>query len=241
MKKIYSLIALIIILACNFFNYFNIINVYATSNYMRVINNETPFYQTPEDTKPLFYLPYTYYVKVLGQTDQFTHVEIHGNDGVLALDGYVPSHLLFADGLSVDKPYLSLDLITIQTAVLYSDQSLNTPSQYVFADRKLTYYGVLNTDNGNIYYVGYNNRLGYVKESDILPFTISNHPNELTFIVEPTPPESDVEMENNNDFFALKTIIIVCLLFAGIIALFIALGKKNPAQKPIYYEENDYE
>ena len=59
------------------------------TEYRRVIDDETGFYSSVMDANPLFYLPYTYYVKVLGEAGEFTHVEIHGEGGRAALDGYV--------------------------------------------------------------------------------------------------------------------------------------------------------
>ncbi|MBE5737405.1 MAG: hypothetical protein E7348_03300 [Clostridiales bacterium] len=244
MKKLCTLTAFLTFFINITTYFFNPTITFAQSTYLRVINNETPFYQNVNDTEPCFYLPYTYYVKVLDNFESLTHVEIHGKNGIAGIDGYVPTDDLFDDGLEVINPFLCLDITTAGTTVLYQDRYLVTPSQYIFAQRKLKYYGHISSENGNIYYVSYNNKLGYVKESDILPFAIQNHPNELTFIVQPSPPVEEEQYENtsnNSDFFGLKSVIIVCLLFAGLIALFIALGKKNDNRKSNYYEENDYE
>jgi hypothetical protein len=94
-----------------------------------------------------------------------------------------------------------------------------------------------------LYFVGYNSRLGYVKETDLYPFTVPNHPNELSFLT-PEQPSNNPQPapEQNNDFFSLKAIIVLCLIFAGIIALFIALKVKPEKNVAIsYYDENDYE
>lgn len=218
----------------------------AASEYRRVIDQKTPFFQSIHDSLPIFYLPYTYYVRIIGSQGELTHVQLHGDNGIAGIDGYVPTDLLFYDGLEVANPFLNLDITTAGTTVLYQDQYLSIPSQYIFAERKLKYYGHVNNSTENIYYVSYNNKLGYVRESEILPFVIPNHPNELTFIVEPTPPpvQEDpitTQPQTQSDAFGLKAIIIICLLFAGIIALFISLGKKNDTVKTNYYEENDYE
>ena len=96
-------------------------------------------------------------------------------------------------------------------------------------------------DGTYCFYVGYGGSLGYVKESDVYPFTLSNHPNELTFIPKETPPE-DTPKEQTENASALRIIIIVSLALAGLSGLVIVL-KKNP--KPLtntgYYDENDYE
>ena len=94
-----------------------------------------------QDASPLFFLPYTYYVKVLGQSEEFYHVEAFGLGGHPALDGFVPKYMLFDDELLVENPYLRLSIYTFDTAVLYADSDLSNPIQYVFADRELCYYG----------------------------------------------------------------------------------------------------
>ncbi len=219
----------------------------ASSNYLRVINEQTVFYSNANDNSALFYLPYTYYVKSLGDVGAFTHVECYGTGGSPALDGYVKTLDLFDDGLIVNNPFVNLTITTATTSVLYTDSTLTTPIQYVFAERNLRYYGSYLYQDKNVYYVEYNGKLGYIKESDVYPFAIPNHPNELTFI---PPAEPDLPVDGNpntppeqtEDLLSLKIIIIVCLLFAGIVALFVALKHKpNQQVATSYYDENDYE
>ena len=221
------------------------------NGYLRVITDDTPFYKYPNDENCLFYLPYTYYVKVLGEDGEMTHVECYGQS-TAAIDGYVPTHLLFDDDLSVSSPFADITLTTCTSAVLYADSRLTKPIQYLFSERQMYYYGAFSTDNARLYFVSYNGRLGYVKEEDVYPFEIQNHPNELTFIKDeqveenPLPDTSETPSTQQNiadEFFSLKVIIIVCLLFAGIVALFVAL-KQKPLHRETaggYYDENEYE
>lgn len=219
--------------------------VHADTKYLRVINENTVFYLNANESSPLFYLPYTYYVKPIGISGEFTHVEWCGAGGV-ALDGYVKTAELFNDNLDVSNPYLSLNITTCTTAVLYSDAAAVTPIQYIFPERAMRYYGNYSTNGINVFYVEYNGKLGYVKETEVHPFLVANHPNELTFIPkepEQTPDNDTPEIQSpENDLLSLKIIIVICLLFAGIVALFIAL-KQKPNQKSNagYYDENEYE
>lgn len=224
---------------------FPTVTVKAADNYLRVITEDTPFYKNTTDENPTFYLPYTYYVKDLGSIGEFTHVEVYGQGGVAAIDGFVPTDMLFYDGLSVENPFLTLSLKTQNTAVLYADSSLTNPVQYLFADRELNYYGRALLDGKNVYYVGYNDRLGYIKEDNVYPFSIPNHPNELTFIIpeEPiTPPQSEQEQSNKDDYIVLKAAIVVCLILAGVIALvFVLKNRPNKSVAVSFYDDNDYE
>ncbi len=218
--------------------------VYASTQteYLRVLDKTTPFYKNIYDTDPLFYLPFSYYVKVIGHSGDYYHIELHGDNGQVAIDGYTPAELLYDDDLPVLMPFLKLSITTVSTAVLYSDISLSSPLQYIFAQRNLYYYGEIITEQGTLFYVGYNNRLGYVKESDVYPFIIKNHPNDLPSNSTNSPSEEMPSNTNDNNVFGLRAIIIVCLIFAGAIALFVCLKSGQNKQKNLnYYQENDYE
>lgn len=219
--------------------------VNAQDEYLRVITEDTPFYQNLSDDSPLFFLPYTYYVKALGVENDFTYVEVYGQGGVAAIDGFVPTDMLFSDGLSVENPFVILTLTTQSTAVLYADSNLTVPVQYLFANRQLNYYGKLGSENEIVYFVGYNDKLGYVKEDAVFPFSIPNHPNELTFIVPETPqtpPVENLPQSTNDEYLILKICIIACLIFAGVVALFFAIKfRANKSVATSFYDENDYE
>ena len=205
-----------------------------THEYYRVIDNVTPFFQDPNTTELLFYLPYTYYVKVLDVSNNVAHIE-YGNEGI---DGYTYFDKLFLETQEVLNPYPTLNLSTAETTHLYLDKSLNKSLMYVFNERTLGFYGRLNYQNEYIYFVSYNNKLGYVKESAVYPFTIENHPNPLTFL----PSENPIPVPQQNRLLTpFRIVIISCLLLAGIIALIISFkSKKSPNKIGDYYEE-DYE
>ena len=228
---------------------FPIKTAHADSNeYLRIINEETPFFSDDLGNNLLFYLPFTYYVKILGSINDFYHVEIEGNS-LVSIDGYVPKSQLFKDNLSVSNPYPVITIKTAKDCTFYKDKELSTPLRYLFKDRDMRYYGFAGEiQNERIYFVSYNNQLGYVKESDITPFSIPLHPNEQTFIPKPeetptTPNENNGDMDSNpnSPFIELSNAIIVCLIIAGVLALFIVFGKRKTITSSAYYDENDYE
>ena len=218
--------------------------------YCRIITEDTPFYTDASGLNVSFYLPYTYYVKVIEQTGNFYHVEVECED-LTPIDGYVPCDMVFFDDFFVSSPYPKIQLTTSKNTALYFDVSLTKTIQYVFSSRKMNYYGKITASDGtNLYYVEYNNKLGYIKEEDIMPFTIANHPNELTFIKkdEPsvntnTPPQENTSTTpTDNQFnFDIKSLIIICLMIAGIIALFVAFSKKPKTKSFSYYDESEFE
>lgn len=211
--------------------------------FLRVISADTPFFLSETAEKPLFFLPYTYYVKAIERVGDLTRVE-YGAVG-RTIDGYVPTEKLFDDGLRVNQPFPEITVTTAENCVLYADFDLSVSLQFVFKDRNMYYYGEYFDSQGErIYYIGYNNRLGYVKETSLVPFTVPYHPNELTFLEEenPKPAEEQSSAANENSLFNLRVIIISLLSLAGITALFVAFGKKPKTNVAAgYYDENDYE
>lgn len=215
------------------------------TEYFRVITKDTPFYISPAENNPLFYLPYTYYVKILGESDGFYHVECCPSSSAPSIDGYVPKDKLYKDNQMVTDAYPNVTITSSTTAVLYLDQSTSTQIQYIFPDRTMRYYGSITTDEGLLFYVGYNGKLGYVKESVVYPFTIADHPNKKTFLPEENLenlPNINESKAPSNKIFSLKVIIIGCLLFSGIIAMFMLLRfRRTPTVNAGYYDENEYE
>lgn len=218
--------------------------VKAEGSYLRVITEDTPFYLTQTDTTPLFFLPYTYYVRVIREELNFYYVEYGEGNDMPCIDGYVPKDMLYDDGLSAESRYPFIKIITSNSSILYEDSNKISSLQYVFKDRELIFYGTNYSTNGEtLYFVSYNNKLGYVSEEDVIPFILPNHPNPLTFIPEETPPKTEpIEPpQKDNNTVTLRYLIIGILAFAGIFALVIVFKGKPNAKTNGYFDENEYE
>ena len=249
MKKRLFIISVFCALIC--FNVSDKNLAFADTNYLRVINSTTPFYRDSGMQSLVFNLPYTYYVKVLSVDGDTAHIECYGQTGTIAMDGYTVYSSLYKDGLNTDNPYLTQTITTSSPTKLYSDTHLINAERYLFQDRTLSYYGSLETEHGIIYYVSYNGEFGYVKEDAVYPFTILDHPNELTFLVQNLPPtESETEnapsLDENksqgDELLTIRIVIISCLVLAGLIALF-TVKRPKKIEEPVvrFYDENEYE
>lgn len=212
----------------------------AGGEFLRVITRDTPFFSDEAMTDLLFYIPYTYYVKFISQNGEVAHIEY--GDFAPAIDGYTRYSLLFSDGLEVVNPYVSLTVRTRKTTAFYADNRLTDCTRYVFAERNLIYYGFVEFEDSFAYYVSYGGNLGYVKEESLYPFTVSDHPNEQTFLKkdEPVPAFSESEKESEKDgTFVLRIVIIGLLIFAGLIAAF-TVKRTKKQDSASYYDENDF-
>ncbi len=241
-RKVFILfLSLIVFLSSSVFN---VVADEPSANYLRVIDETTPFYADENLTNLLFYLPYTYYVKVISIDENVARIEYGGGKDGFSIDGYCPTDLLYADNLAVANPYLDLTITTATHATIYDDKGLSEGGRYVFKDRELKYYGKVEVGGKNVYCVGYLGKLSYVAEEYVTPFSVAFHPNELTFKETITPDngtEGDGSQKNDN-LNGLRISIFVCLMSAGLIALLIALKRKPKRTiKTDYYDENDYE
>ena len=204
---------------------------YAEDGYYRVISDGVMFYSSPSKSDALFELPVSYYVKKIGESADFLHVECYGaNQLTPLLDGYV----LKADVTKSNaiNPYLSFTVTTAKSAVLYEDSSLLSPLQYVFKSRTLGYYGqVKQADGSYAYYVTYNNKIGYVKEEDLLPFNVPLHETPLTESSAQEDLTSVFETKSEKSTNGLKIFVIVAIIIASIIilALIVIPERKNKA------------
>lgn len=245
MKKFLISISLIIVYFI--FTCFIIVNTKSnivlakSEQYGRIITYDTPFFKDVNDEHYTCYLPYSYYVKILGEYNNFYHVECYGENQP-AIDGYIEKSYLFFDDQVVSNPYANATISTLEVCPLYLDIDTTKSIQYVFKDRQLRFYGYAHSTLGeNLIYVEYNGKLGYIKESYVSPFTIDNHPNPLTFLTPETPetPEQTVDKTQID----LRIIIIGSLILAGLISLTV-IFKNKPERKAYnneYYEESDIE
>ena len=208
-----------------------ILKAFADDGYYRVLKDGVMFHSSANKDETLFELPVSYYVKKIGESSDFLHVECYGTNNLTPLlDGYVlKSDVIKSDAV---KPYLSFTVTTATSAVLYEDSTLKTPLQYVFKDRTLGYYGrILNADGTYVYYVNYNNKIGYVKEEDLIPFNVPLHETPLKEVLPEEESQNVSTIPNEKSTNGLKIFVIVAVVVASIIilALIVIPEHKNKA------------
>lgn len=204
---------------------------FAEEPYLRVVTKNVMFCATPTINDAVFELPYSYYVKKTGESGAFYQIECYGESPYTPLlDGYVLKTDVISE--STDKPYLNMTVTTATSAVLYEDKDLTTPIQYVFKNRTLGYYGAYQLGSQYAYCVTYNNKIGYMRESELMPFDVPLH--ETPIKLDPVSVDDDdkntIETSSDN---TLKIVVIVALaLGAFIIFALIVI----PEQKEKRYE-----
>lgn len=220
------------------------------TEYYRVIKENANLYESPSMTTVLFILPYTYYVNVIGEKGNLYKIEIYGEGSAPSFFGYTEKENLMLETMEVSSPYPKIQIMTSMSTVLYSDAFCTDKLNYIFPERKLTYFGSVYNDDGSLsYLICYGEKLGYIKENAVYPFSIPNHPNPLTFIKEEKEEDNQeasskdvTESTNYSNNDLLKIGIFCSLLVAGVLGLYVAVRKKDKKTKTVnYYDENDYE
>jgi len=239
-KKLLCAIAALTILSTNFFT---AAPARAASVYGRAITENVGFYQK-KDAPVLFYLPYTYYVKISEHGAAVSRAEIF-SDGSLtpAIDGYVYTDELYYDDTVPATPFYEQTLTTAKTASFYANAAGTEMLRYIFENRSLRYYGYVTDAAGHyMYFAEYNGQLGYVAEDSVMPFTFVKHPNPLPSPVTPEKPgDTELPKKNGGLPYGIKIAIIVSLCLAGVTVFIFALKPEKKHKEVAFYDDNDYE
>lgn len=246
-KTIFLFLTIILIVPNTFFA-----KAQSSKNYYRVITEDANFYESSSMQSTLFYLQYTYYVNVIAEVGELYQIEVYGGENSPSFIGYTKKENLYKDDFEITSPYPNASVKTCCSTILYNDTNYLNKQVYLFPERSFTYYGKNYDSVGNVLYlIGYEDKVGYVKESSLYPFSIDNHPNELTFLKKEPVEQvngADTEIVEDNtkpktdENTLLKVGIICSLIVAGGLGLYVVLRKKeHPQRKVSYYDENEYE
>ena len=167
-----------------------------TPAYCRVLQKNAVLYKTPVEhyDYALFYLPYSYYLPILGKEGGFFLVEYQdGADGYPVLYGYVKQDAVSLDYQSPSLPLFPKETLTvIQSSYIYTRPSRNSDLlASALKDQSVRVYGSYpEKDSDRMYhYVKFGQIMGYIPaENCSAPFG-SLHPDEIL------PPSSSVSAE----------------------------------------------
>jgi hypothetical protein len=178
------------------------------------------FYESPDLASSLFELPKSYYLKRIGISGDFYKVECYGeSDLTPLLIGYVlVGQVEFS--APVTDPFLNFNVVTNESTVLYADKNMLKTEMLIFKNRTLGYYGkAYANDNTIIYMVTFNNKIGYVKEIALIPFTVPTH--SIPILNENLSTDKNLDGLDNQNLDKsdkiLKILIIVAVFTSAII------------------------
>lgn len=224
----------------------------AETKYGRALHADIGFYKDNAGSELLFFLPYSYYVKVLVEGEPYSLVECHNADGkTTKIVGYVLTENLYFDGTLPMNPYLDLAVSLRRDAFLYSDRNCTEKLTKLFYNDKnlnndlFRYYGYAYDAAGEmVYYVEFFYDYGYLKADDAFSFTVPNHPEPIpTFDpVEPDPPETNTDViQANGGISGMQIAVICCIVLAGIFVVAFLFRPSPKKKRDTYFDESDYD
>ena len=138
------------------------INAEETTAYAYIPDTNVAFYSDAEEASRLllFYLPETYFVRILGETEGYYRVSyLDDTDGAKRLTGYVSASSVVKTDFTPSTPWLNKKIEITYYAPGYSDKTGDILSRYTVT---CTYYGNY-SENGKEYcYVLRGDNFGYV-------------------------------------------------------------------------------
>ncbi len=200
-------------------------------DYACILRADTFFYASPDESKGLFLLPKTYYVKLLDYGSEYSRVEYLADEGVgKKITGYVKTTLLtFVDYLP-KRPYF-----TYQFDLRYHiDEGLQNDDSFL-NEIKVTcaYYGDYNVGSMTYCYVLRGDSFGYVPKPSGL--TVPENPEYAEYLAtleSASSTEETQEQEPPSSPAQVAILVALCLLVPVLAALIL-----KPPRRPPYETE----
>lgn len=219
------------------------------SSWGRILNENTPFYADDACTILKFYLPYTYFVKIVATGEDSTRViYMDDNLNVPLREGYIKTcDLYLFDGLPY-SPYPEISLKITADEILFADSKKQYPKAVLSQGDTAFYYGEIRIDNENFCYVYSKGYIGYVRKNAFATFEIPAHeiplvteepeiPNES--IITSAPLDNDT---NPTSIDATMKIVIIIAVAVTCLSVIYLLFKPNAKQTrlAVYSDDEDY-
>ncbi len=205
----------------------------SAGDYACILREDTFFYDSPNETRGLFLLPPTYYVKLLDLGAEYSRVEyLYDDSQTKKVVGYVKTeHLTFVDYLP-KRPYLYYVFelsYKIESGVLHTSDVLN---ELLIS---CAYYGDYRIGSQTYCYVLRGDSFGYVpKPADL---TIPENTEYAEYVASQNADSSKEESlpkEETASPAQIAILIALCLLVPVLAALIL-----KPPRRPPYETDPD--
>ena len=200
------------------------INAEETTAYAYIPDTNVAFYSDAEEASRLllFYLPETYFVRILGETEGYYRVSyLDDTDGAKRLTGYVSASSVIKTDFTPSTPWLNKKIEITYYAPGYSDKTGDILSRYTVT---CTYYGNY-SENGKEYcYVLRGDNFGYVDRP--MGFTYPRNPEYAERTAPAEDPVSEEEKKNGLTPAQIVFLVLLCLLIPTLAALILRSPKK---------------
>lgn len=219
----------------------------AFSVYARILDENTALYSDPSCSLIKFYLPSTYFVRVISAGETVTKVAYMENAEAPSREGFIKTEKLYAfDGVP-EQPYPALKLVFSCEEIIFSDPAPSGPRTVLEGGATALYYGEVQSGGVLYYYVYAGGYVGYVRASAFYPHTLQ--PSSVPLPEpEPTPdqtqtPSADdnAEKSENSSKGALTAALIIAVSVCSLSAAYLLLRPRNlPARNAAASRDDDF-
>lgn len=188
--------------------------------YAVVAAEQVWFYEEADESTGLFYLPYTYCVKVLEEGSFFCRVQYGGADGLPALTGYCRKETLVSIDYAPEHPFL---IQSVSLVYRLENPSAAGGNGSDVIERTALLYGYAPINSIYHWYVSLDGANFYVSEKSAPVYALTDYLPSA----EPEPPPVTAEEETGG--ISAVQIVVICVASAAAVAVavFVARGKKT--------------
>lgn len=225
MKRISALFLLLPVALCSLF-FIRPRTVKAETTYAYIPNANVAFYSDAEEAARLllFYLPESYFVCVLSETDGFYRVSYLEDTGsAKRLTGYVEASCVIPVTFTPEKPYLDKTIEVTYYTSGYADLSGNLLSRITLT---CAYYGDYSENGKNYCYVLRGDTFGYVERPIGFTYTKNTEYSEKTVSEQLAPAATEEETAGLSPA-QIVFLVLLCLLIPTLAALILHPSRKK--------------
>ncbi len=217
------------------------------------MNESTPFYSDYGLSMIKFYLPYTYFVKVVDAQAEVTRViYMDGQSNIPLREGYIKTCDLFLFDGEPTNPYPEVNIKITSDEVLFADSQKQYPKTVLTSGDLAVYYGDLTDGNEKFCYVYCNGYVGYVRKSAFAPFEIPRHSLPLTPEIPDPPISSEVPIESDNGAISgaddnldstMRIIVIIAVALTCVSVIYLLFKPKQTTDFKVapWRDEDDFD
>ncbi len=196
-----------------------------TGSYACILQADVFLYATPDESKGLFLLPKSYYVKLLDYGTEYSRVEYLADEGISRrVVGFVKTPLLAFVDYTPNRPYFFY-----QFELRYRVEE-DEPADSSFLTQitvTCVYYGEYNVGSKTYCYVLRSGEFGYVPKPNDLTVPENTEYAEYIASLE-APPEEEPTEKSPSSPAQIAILVALCLLVPVLAALILKPPKKPP-------------
>lgn len=203
----------------------NVVKTYAElPRYGRILTEDAGFYSDKGDDFK-FYIPYSYYVKILSVGELYSKVSYGYEDNKYPIiNGYVYTENLHISDYVPTSPFAVITLTVISDGVLFGNIDLTEQKVGVCSGKQVFYYGDAYATNGeDLCYVCYDGYLGYMRLSCFSSFTIKLNPDPIDYPEIESSTYSNQTAEKSSFFKndKIQLMIIACISIVSVSVVYL--------------------